>query len=255
MCKLKSVIECFIIISLQILYIPFGEAHNIKFGKSRVNVIDVDTKGESVGIKQARTPLKPIIRDVALRYDGYDYMQHCLVEPRFSCKVYAQYAEKISLLSTPTNASSIPKDVFFTFDERLNVIPDNGEFIVNGKECDTNQLICFYGYNEYGFSENSDTILINDLIEDPEILKDLNQATGLDFKKYGVDIKEILDFCVNEIIVKSDSVKELFVYNPCGHCVVSLRGPNDGDRIRITNGFYIIKIILQNECLTKKILL
>lgn len=207
-------------------------------------------KNDSLQAKLAYLPPKPIIKDLSIVYDGYDYTYHELINPYYSGKVYAKDAEGLYTYYTDYLSDYTSTDLdFWIIQEFLE--QDNGLFTINHEVCSTYQRISFSGRNKYGRSANSDTILIASLIKDPEILEDLNNLTN-GIESPVLDVKDMVSYAPGEITVKSDICNQILIYNMQGILITQKYKPVYGDKIHLNNGIYIIKIYTKNDCLTKK---
>lgn len=210
-------------------------------------------KNDSLQAKLAYLPPKPVIKELSIVYDGYDYTYHELINTYYSGKVYAKDAEGLYTYYTDFLSDYNSDDYDFLIIQEFTE-HDHGLFTINHEVCSTFQRISFSGRNKYGRSVNSDTILISSLIKDPEILEDLNNLTN-GIESPVINIKDLIDCHSGKITIKSHSCKYLYVYNLQGKVILNLKEPAYGTEANLKKGIYIIKIIANNQCITKKIIL
>lgn len=214
-------------------------------------------KEDSIYVKLSYTPGKPIIENVSLTYDGYDYDYHTLNNATFSCKLYIPHAETVDVVSYVSDNKHYFGGDYFIFDERLALKPTDGYFNIQNYWCDEDREVYFYGHNKYGWSISSDTIIIENLINDSIILDDLKkfaeQFVGISAPTIGLE--DIININPNEITIKTNSCQNIYIYDLQGRLALCLKKPAYGYKAYLKNGIYIIKILIKNNCITKKIVL
>lgn len=198
-------------------------------------------------------PSSPIIEDFELHYDDYDFTQHDFVNLRFSCKVKNPQADEIIMMGTDFGEDHISKDVCFSFHKRMELSPESGIFTITDEDCDINQWICFMGHNQYGWSENSDTILINNYIKDRDILQDLKQFTRIQAPTIGNE--NMLSWEQGVISLNSASCERMQIFSSQGVLVSDVIKPKSGYKQILEKGTYIVKITIEGNCYTKKIII
>lgn len=210
-------------------------------------------RNDSLQAKLAYLPPRPVIKELSIVYDGYDYIYHELINPYYSGKVYAKDAEGLYTYYTDYLSDYTSTDLdFWIIQEFLE--QDNGLFTINHEVCSTYQRISFSGRNKYGRSANSDTILIASLIKDPEILEDLNNLTN-GIESPVLDIKDMVSYAPGEITVKSDMCSQVLIYDLQGMLIKELPNPVCGDKVYLDSGIYIVRVRTNEKYLTEKIML
>lgn len=205
-------------------------------------------------IKLSYVPPKPVIKELKLIYDSYDYENHELVNPDLSGVVNIPHAERLDILSTDFGQDTIEcPPYFWSLDRRLSVESVNGDFKFSGEYHGVNQHICFYGINEYGWSIYSDPILINNLIEDQGILDDLYHLSDIQSVTY--DIGNFIHIKKGEIDIKSDLLQNLDIFDFTGNLIFHINKPSYGKKLFLKSGIYLIKMRVKDKSLIKKVVL
>ena len=228
----------------------YNELGDTCFYKAFVICENVDNK-DTVFMKLAYVPPKPIIKKLELSYDKYDYGYHELINPELSGSVYIPHADYIDILSTSFGQDTIERPPFFwSLDHRLDIESEDGDFKISGQYYDVNQHICFYGTNDYGWSIFSDTILINSLITDKDILDDLHRLSAIE--TVPSDLNEFVKIRQGEIEVGCDFFHKIEVLDFSGNLIFQKFRPFSGEKIRLKPGIYLLRIIVKDKCYIKK---
>ena len=229
----------------------YNESGDTCFYKAIITCDNFDNK-DTVFIKLAYVPPKPIIKKLELSYDKYDYDYHELINPDLSGTVYIPHADNIDILSTSFGQDTIERPPFFWgLDHRLNIKSEDGDFKISGQYYDVNQHICFYGINEYGWSIFSDTILINSLIADKDILDDLYRLSAIE--TVPSDLNEFVKTRQGEIEVGCDFLHKIEVLDFSGNLIFRKSRPCSGEKIKLKPGIYLLRIIVKDKCYIKKV--
>lgn len=213
----------------------------------------VEDYADTVYFKLAFTPSKPIIKELSLSYDGYDYEFHILENPKLSCTLYCPDADVIGVYYTSFFESAVDSDHIFNIECRLETKPEDGQFLIKDLDCDANQEICFYGYNKYGYSINSDTIFTNYFIKDPNILSDLDIAASIIFPANKAS--NYWKIYLKSLVITSENIENIEVSDITGKTFYNIRHPHIGDKINLKKGIWIVKVETGYNCILKKILL
>lgn len=192
-------------------------------------------------------PSKPVIKNIELSYDSYDYKTGYFSNSVFTLTFECEQFDDIWLWLTPCLIEP-GDDLWDWFHAGIPIRPtkiDSNTYVFT-EEWNSNQRLYIEAYNEYGYS-CSDTIWTTDYITDTEILKDLlTDINGLDTTPLiSIDDEYILlDACVRKIIL----------YDLNGVKVLTKENINKIEKSLFPEGIYIIKVETQNnKTIVKKI--
>ena len=109
-------------------------------------VSEAEGKKDSLYVNMAYAPVKPIIKEISITYDGYDYEYHMLNDPEFTCTLYLPNVSVVYTLRTDFNSGQIEEDPTFTNVFDTPIKSQDGYITINDI-CDTNQKMCFCAAN------------------------------------------------------------------------------------------------------------
>lgn len=211
------------------------------------------TYRDTLAVKLFLLPTKPIIKEVSLGYDYYDYEYHLLEEARLAVTLQSSNAKSIDIdLSRYQHTKIDPKEkaLFELTFYSLEATKTDSLFYCKDIICSENQWFRFFARNPFGFSTYSDTLLVNDFIQDRAVLEDLNLFTGITPLSSPVEVYTTND---NVLEIVSDQLSELFVYTLSGKMVLYLHRPTKGTKRRLPKGIYLLHYTLHNKKYTQKI--
>lgn len=201
-----------------------------------------NTYKDTLSVKLLLVPSKPLIRNIELKYDGYDFSYHELINPLLSLNIKSDSLVRVGILQTDFNETTLDDNIYFTYGSYLDFSRDGDDICIDGISCDVNQWICFFASNSFGLSVLSDTILTNSLIKDTDILNDLNGVTPIGTLSYKQQqIPYIIDSGILKIV--KEGISELFVYGFSGQLYAHLRNPEVGYAYQLPKGVCLLKLI------------
>ena len=206
-------------------------------------------------------PSKPVIREVSLVYDYFDYKNVMFdADSRIEMLVNTTRDESLFLDYTEHFLYKGEDDLFFhVTDYFLNHEDPAGRIKKEGNDmykiweiCDWGQYFRVYAQNKYGLSFYSDTIFTTDLIKDETILETINKSTNIqDIKNQNVEEIQV----VNKKLCLSAYPKLLRIYDNVGREIFKKNVGKSVDLSSYAEGAYIIIVSDKEKCITKKIIL
>ena len=217
-------------------------------------VCDMGGVNDTVHLCFNIAPQKPCFKAVTFKYEAFDEDLFEFVSPLYYCQISSKGAKGMRARCTEYFPSR-PNPYFFFLDygPEIEVINDT-TFLVSG-DWTWDQKIFFYATNEFGYSQDSDTLYTSNYIEDPYIngvIEDyLTNVSDVSIQETDIRIQN------NNIVVdESHKVKRIVLYNLDGKIIKSTYGVNFLDVSSLTRGMYIVRVMTEcNQEQTKKIVL
>lgn len=220
-------------------------------------VCEHDNIEDTVYIKFDVLPTRPIILNAALSYDYFDYDWRNFIDPIFEMTVDSKECDVIYLLSSEPYPDIIGEYHFYIQDSPTNVKIDDNTFRLYYDRYTWDLKMFLFATNEFGISAYSDTIYSNDYIEDPQILKFVE-----DEMNYEMGIHDRYDNQPHNLFVKDGSLcftgiaKQLSVYRIDGKIMKTVTNTSSINISNLPKGIYtVIAVSNDNRKYSLKVIL
>lgn len=215
-------------------------------------VSECGEKADSFLVRLALVPPKPIIKDVSLTYDYFDFEDMGIVNGQYRLSVEADNCDRfVEISACPFPDNGIYR--FYTIEELKAISKEGNRYLVGSNFLADTRLYIESG-NPYGYSMPSDTINTTDYIEDKRIVDKINEWLLLD----GIsdNMYHGMDITINNMCLTLTEKADIYIISAEGQIVCTAKDSEQIDLSTIKSGVYIVNVINKKKQKTvKKILL
>lgn len=219
-------------------------------------ICEQGTYKDSVAILLNMCPSKPKLLDSDFTYNGFDFDEFYFTGAKFTFTVSSERCKSLHAEGAHWyfwgGNDYFDEILEILFPEQVKV--DDTTFFLQTPPYENlfglKEQIFFVASNEYGYSQNSDTLLVSDYIKDEELLDKIKETLNID------QVSTEATHLEGRNLLVGDAVKKVMIFNGHGQMVMESNNCGSINLSKLPKGVYLITTVTKtNKKVTKKYVL